>query len=137
AAIIPQRQREHAVEVGQEIVAVLLVGVRDDLGVGSGAEAVAAALQLRAQFAEVVDLAIEDDRDALVLVADGLVPGLEVDDSQPARHQADAGTEVVAGAIRTAMDQRIPEAPEQLLRRLAPPTVHDPRDSAHASAAPR
>ena len=43
--------------------ALLLVGVQDDLGVGIGAEAVAARDQVRAQLDVVEDLAVEGDAD--------------------------------------------------------------------------
>ena len=44
----------------------------------------------RAQLAEVVDLAVEDDLHRAVLVGDRLVAGLEVDDREPAEAEADA-----------------------------------------------
>ncbi len=55
----------------------------DDLGIAMRGEGVSAAAQLLAQLAVVVDLAIEDNCDGAVLVVNGLVAGLQVDDSQP------------------------------------------------------
>ena len=70
--------------------APLLVGVDDDFGVGRRVEAVAGGLELAAQLAEVVDLAVEDDPDRAVLVVDRLVAGREVDDAQPAHAERHA-----------------------------------------------
>jgi hypothetical protein len=47
--------------------------VDDDFGVGVGGEAVAGRLEVAAQLLEVVDFAVEDDRDAAVLVVDRLI----------------------------------------------------------------
>ena len=49
-----------------------------------------AALELGAQLAEVVDLAVEDDADRAVLVEDRLVAARQVDDRQAAHPQGDA-----------------------------------------------
>ena len=43
----------------QHVVAPLLIAVNEGLGVGAGSEPVALALEVGAQFAEVVDLAVE------------------------------------------------------------------------------
>ena len=86
AARVPQGDGEHAVEVGQEIEPAVLVEMDDDLGVGMiGGEAVAGALELLAQLDVIVDLAVEDDGDGLVLVEDRLLAGGDVDDGEPPR----------------------------------------------------
>ena len=63
-------------------------------------EAVARACQVRAQLAEVVDLAVEHDHDRAVLVVDRLVAGVEVDDPQPLDPEADAGPVVHTAGVR-------------------------------------
>ena len=80
--------------------AVLLVEVDDDLGVAVRARSGGPRRSSsRAQLAEVVDLAVEDDDDRAVLVEDRLVAGLEVDDAQALDAEADAA---VAGAGRAS-----------------------------------
>ena len=86
--------------------ALLLVEVRDHLGVALGREAVAARAQLVAQLAEVVDLAVEHDDDRAVLVGDRLIAGDEVDDSQPLDAETDAVVEKHAPRVRPAMLER-------------------------------
>jgi hypothetical protein len=56
------------------VVAELLIGVDDDLGIRMGLETVSLRLELVAQLAEVVDLAVVDDLDRPVLVSDRLIP---------------------------------------------------------------
>ena len=53
------------------------------------AEGVAGGLELGAQLAVVVDLAVVDEPDGLVLVGDGLVAAVAVDDAQAAVAEAD------------------------------------------------
>src|SRR5205814_7385295 len=61
--------RSHAIEAIEKGVAVLLVKMDDNLGVGMvGAKAVSGRDHLRAQFYKVVDLAVEDDGDSAVFV---------------------------------------------------------------------
>src|SRR5215211_2210324 len=82
AAAVPDCEGEHAPQVVDAAVPELLVEVDDHLGVGSGREAMSQRLQLPAELAVVVDLAVLNHDDALVLVEDRLVAGLEVDDRQ-------------------------------------------------------
>ena len=88
-ALVPEGQSEHAVQLGDEPVAVLLVGVCDDLAVGLGREPVTGPLQTIAQLAKAVDLAVEDDVHGPRLVVVGLVAAGDVDYRQPADRQRD------------------------------------------------
>ena len=68
-----------------------LVQVQQDFGVGSGAEDVALGFELFAQFAVVVDFAVEGDDELAVGAVHGLRAALgEVDDGQAAVAQGDA-----------------------------------------------
>jgi hypothetical protein len=80
--------------------------VREHLGVALRPEAVARGLELAAELAVVVELAVLDDGDAPVLVRQGLVAGLEVDDREPSRGEPDGPVEGHAVAIRPAVDER-------------------------------
>ena len=80
---IPQRQGEHAVEVGDEVLSVLLVRVDDDFSIRSGLESVSALLKPRTELTEVVDLAVEDRVNRSVLVPNRLPPARQVDDAEP------------------------------------------------------
>jgi hypothetical protein len=65
-----------------DALAPVLVGAQQHLGVGIALEAVAHAFQLGAQLAEVVDLAVEREREALALVAHRLEGAVGIDDRQ-------------------------------------------------------
>ncbi len=84
APLVPQADGPVALERVDEVDPVLLVEVRDHLGVGLRREAVAALLELGPERAEVVDLAVERHPDGSVLVRERLLPGDEVGDRQPA-----------------------------------------------------
>ena len=64
---VPKRDGKHPIEVDREIVTVLLVEMRDDLGVCVAAKTVSLGFELLSELAEVVDLAIEDRDDITVL----------------------------------------------------------------------
>ena len=89
ASRVPDGKGEHAAQPLYAILAPLLVGVDDHLGVGGRTERVPSGLQIATQFLEVVDLAVEDDLDLAVLVAKRLVPGVQIDDRQSTMGQSD------------------------------------------------
>src|SRR5262249_38896282 len=60
-----------------------------DLAVGAGAEAVALALEIAPHALEVVELAVGDDPQALVLTGDRLVAGGQVDDAESGMAEPD------------------------------------------------
>ncbi len=99
--LVPEREREHPVQPLDAAWTEVLVEVDDHLGVRARREAVAACDEVRAQLAVVVDLAVLDYVDRAVLVADRLVPGIEVDDGQPAESERNAGSVVVLGDVKS------------------------------------
>ena len=60
-------------------------------------------LQFRHELLKVVDLAVEDDADAAVLVEERLLTGGDVDDRQTAMPEAEAGLDVDAALVGTAV----------------------------------
>ena len=88
--LLQQGEGEHPEEVVDAVHAPPVVGLGDDLGVGGGEEAVAVALQLRAELLVVVDAAVEHGDQAQLGVHHRLGAGLgQVDDGQPAMGQRD------------------------------------------------
>ena len=55
------------------------------------------------QRLEVVDLTVENDPDAIVLIADGLVATGDVNDGKPAHAQPDAAAAILARVVGAAM----------------------------------
>ena len=79
---VPEREREHPVERFHDLVLALLVEVKDHLPVALAREAMAV-LQLLAQLAEVVDLAVEDQPERSVFVRHRLAGRVaQVDDGE-------------------------------------------------------
>ena len=101
--LVPDREREHAVQRADELRAFFLVEVGDHLGVALGHEAMAAPLEAGAQLGVVVDLAVEDHRDRAILVVDRLIARREVDHPQALDAEPDARRDVHASSVRTAM----------------------------------
>ena len=74
-AIVPDGEGKHAAQLLHYFSAPLLIAVDDDFSIGVGTEGVSGGNQLRAQFLEVVNLAIEGDPDGLIFIAHGLMSG--------------------------------------------------------------
>jgi hypothetical protein len=92
ALAVPDREREHAAQAVRQRRAVLLVEVREDLGVAAAAEHVAAIPQPLAQRGVVVDLTVLRRPDATALVRERLVAALDVDDREaPGAERAAVG----------------------------------------------
>ncbi len=100
---VPQGEGEHARQARHAVGAPAFPGVDDGFRVAAVAEDVAEGGQFVAQRLEIVDLAVEDDGDAVVLVIHRLLAAGGVDDGQAAVAQGYAGLQVKAFAIRPAM----------------------------------
>ena len=109
---VPHRDREHPHEAADGLAdAPLLERGQDDLGVGVAAETVSLRLQLPAQVAEVVDLAVEDHHEPAGGRGHRLMAvGREVQDREAAEAQRHSrpgvgpGSAVVRPAVRDGLD---------------------------------
>src|SRR6266850_372666 len=99
-SLVPDCEGEHAAQVFWTVGAVLIVGVYYGFGVTIGVEPVAKLLQLPAQLAIVVNLAVENDPGGTVLIMNRLLTAFQIDDRQPAHCQAHALTEIKAVLVR-------------------------------------
>lgn len=114
---VPDGDGEHAIEMGEAIGTEIFVEVDDGLGIAFGAKLVAGAFESSAEFAVIVDFAIEDDLDGSIFIGEGLVSGFEIDNRESAEAKGDTGVDttgeivapivqVGAGIVRTAMFER-------------------------------
>ena len=114
-ARVPQAEGEHAAQSPDHRRAAIGIELQQHLGVGFAVELVALGLQLRAQFAVVVDFAVEGDREPAVGALHGLGATLrQVDDRQPPMGKADTpvGTGPLAAAVGAARGHAIVHASE-------------------------
>src|SRR5258708_382045 len=79
----------------------------DGLGVAGGLQPMTALPQRVPELAIVVNLAVEDDPDRTILVADWLLAAFEVNDAQPSHAQSRAGPEVDPFLIGSAVHQHL------------------------------
>src|SRR6185369_14552574 len=105
-ARIPEREAEHAVEGVEKAEAALLVEMWDHLRIASRAEAMTTREEVGAQDRVVVDLAVADDQDVVVLVAERLRSAGDVDDRQPPASEADRPSHDPPVAVRPTVDER-------------------------------
>src|SRR5207302_11169664 len=79
---VPKGESEHAVQMLDTGVAVVLVQVDDDLCVALRCETMTPLQERVSELLIVVDLAVQDDDDRSILVEDRLITRLEVDHAQ-------------------------------------------------------
>jgi len=123
-APVPDGDGELTVELIEAGGAALLVEVQHRLRVRLGDQAVAAPSQPLAQLHVVEHLAVHDDPERAVLVSDGLLAGLQVDDAEPRRTEADLLIQKQAELVWPAVADRGQHlAQEALIGRLAPAPI--------------
>ena len=113
--LVPDDEGVHTTQAIEYGLAPLFVAVQEALGVGAAMELIALGLELGAKLLEVVDLAVEDDDDAAVLVGHGLSASLgQVEDRQAAEAQGNAAVDKLTAHVGTAMDDAVHHLGEHL-----------------------
>jgi hypothetical protein len=139
AGAIEDDEREHPVEALDAGRPPGAVGLGDDLRVRRRREPRAARLQLGAQLAMVVDLAVVGDDEPIVHRRERHLDGADVDDREPIRADREAPLHARAVTVRASM----PHAAQHLvhggpeLATRGQPLRHDARDAAHPDHLPR
>jgi len=104
---VPERERPHAVEALDAALTLFPVGGEDHLRVGPAPKAVPFCLELPAELAVVVDLAVVDELEAAIVARERLVAGRRrVDDREPAEAECYAVGGEGAGSVGSAMGER-------------------------------
>ena len=86
--------------------------MNDRLCIATVAEHVTEARQLPSDPLEIIDFAVEDDRNRAVLVVHRLLAAGGIDDREPAVTERQTRLEVKPLAIRTAMSDRVGHRPD-------------------------
>jgi hypothetical protein len=133
---IPDREREHAVDLRHDLGSPLRIAAQNHLGVAARAEDVTVGFEPGPHLGGVEDLAVVDDRVRAVLGGHRLRAAGDVDDREPAVREADRRRSrlgVKAGSVGAAMGDARGHALEQ--RRVDRPSVtsQDAGDPAHVS----
>ena len=97
--LVPDDEGEHAPELLEKLLAVLLVAVEEDFGVGVGPEDVAFFQEVLPQVPVVVNFAVEGQDFGAVLIQDGLAAAVQVDDGKPPEAHGDAVVHVIVGLV--------------------------------------
>ena len=116
ARAVPDGEPEHAVQAFDKTLAPLRVAVQHNLAVGLGVKVVTVRLQFAAQLAKVVDLAVADDDEGVVVVGEWLVPAGQVDDRQAAHPDRTTSVGVLSAVVGTAVGGDVAHPCEPLAR---------------------
>lgn len=114
---VPEGEGVHAAQALEQVFAPVPVAVEQDFGVAVGMENAAGALQLLAQFAEVVDFAVEDQYAAAGGVDHRLIArGAQVEDGQPpvAEQNAPVGGSPLSVGVGSALAHGLAQAVQAL-----------------------
>ena len=129
---VPEREIEHAVQAPHKRVTFGVVHVQQHFVVRAGLEAVALGLQLGAQLAVVVDLAVARRPERLLDIAQRLVAAGQVDDRQAAHRDAAIGVNVHALVIGPAMPRDVAHRRQGVGHNALAVEIENPVDAAHA-----
>src|SRR5256885_15355509 len=80
---IPDCKSKHPTQILDTILAILLIRMNEDFGIGGGIDFMALGNQVLADRHIIIDLPVQYDPDDLIFIVDRLVTGLEIDDTQP------------------------------------------------------
>src|SRR3989442_9627862 len=129
---VPDRHREHPVELAECGRAPFLKGLERQLGVRTGPEGHALRFEVALEFGEVVDFAVVDDGETPVIRSHRLVTlGGEIDDAQTRVPEARGGRDQGPAVVGPAMTQAHGHAGEGLGVDPSTGEVDDPADPAH------
>src|SRR5216684_3123763 len=106
-SLVVQGDGKHSSQPFHAIRPHLLIQVDDDLSVAVRIEAVTAGFQFSAKLRKVVNLAVENNPDALVFIVDGLPPAGEVNDAKPTDPKPYWAPRVNPLVVRTAMNDSL------------------------------
>src|ERR1051326_4730326 len=103
ASRVPERKRKHAAQVLDEIKPVLFVEMKNGFAVAVGLKLMAELVESLAQFDEVVNLAVRDERECAVFVVKRLPTAVEIDDAQTTHRQHHVTVLKLTRAVRATM----------------------------------
>ncbi len=123
---------EHPAQVFDAGVAVLEVEGEDHLAVAAGAKAVTTGRERIAQCVVVVDLAVGNEHQPLIVVVQGLRTARHVDDAETAVDEPDVLVEESAGAVGATVGESLLQCVGPVAFDVAGPKGRDEtRDAAH------
>jgi hypothetical protein len=129
-ALVPNREREHASQLANSLSSELFVQVNQSISVAACLNSMPTRRQIVAQFAIVIDLAVEDGPDSPVFVRDRLA-AREVNDAEPPNADSAPAGHVVTLLIRPALADYVAHRAD--LTKLRVPLVRElSGDAAHA-----
>src|SRR5271169_737025 len=95
----------------------------DDLGIAARAKDMTEGRELGHQRLEIVDLAVVDDANRMVLIIDRLIAPSQIDDGEPAVPEPDPRRIVETIAVRATMAENVSHATEQAPVGVATPAI--------------
>ena len=128
---VPKRKGKHPTQMIDARLAILLVEVENHFDVRSRPETVPPAFEVSPKFRTVVDFAVTDELQGLVLVGDRLGAAFEIDDAQPRVAQRHTVILEESHTVRPPVRKRIGHTAD----RTAALPGDDTYDSAHSCRA--
>src|SRR5262245_16345852 len=103
---IDQGKSELTFEMGKQLLAMFLIEVNQQLGIGVSAENMSPGFECAQPLGEIEEFSVADDGDAAVFVENRLSPVFDADDAEPPMCKPYSRSEEKAAIVRPAMGQR-------------------------------
>src|SRR5262249_61756209 len=131
---VPEPNANPPAETLAHPFALFLIEWDQSLGATRGDEPLPSLLEPIAQFAEIVNLAVEYDLHRAVLIRYGLIPACQIDDRKSPVDQSDSGFYQEPFGIRPAVSDTVAHGLEDsMIHRLRSISVQNPSNTAHKS----
>src|SRR6266550_8888933 len=136
-AIVPDGEREHAVEAVNAFCSPRVICGEHDFGISSRTEGVAGSFELHAQILEIVDLAVvSDDERAVVGLHRLMAERRQIDDRESAMTEADKRVAPESFAVRAAVTDYIRHPAKSGHRNRPPVDIENSGNAAHQALSP-
>ena len=113
--LVPDREGKNAIEMVQAVDSPFFISMQNDLCIRTGLEYMAVFFEFFTQFDKIIDLAIEDNRHAVIFVCDRLVTALQVNDAETAMSEANLTADIKPFPIRPTMTNGVTDLAERSL----------------------
>ena len=110
-----------------------LITVKKYLGICSSFEHMSCRKQVPFDFLEIINLPVEQQHFALVLIEYWLPAAFQVDNGKPAKSQGDRTVHIIVGIVGTAVPDSVCHAVKHTLVTLSVTTVDESHKSTHTT----
>ena len=134
--LVPDDEGKHAPQLVQQLFAVFFIAVEEHFRVGGGLEHMTCLQKVLFDFPIIVDLPVEGEDFATVLVQNGLASAFQVDNGKPPKPQGDGTVHIIIRVVRATVTDGVRHRAEHTCILLSVAAVNKSNESAHGRYLP-